>query len=96
MVTYSPSAYTAYAEYVRFADPDLEPIMRAYSKMQREYFSYSADRFGYHFIDLTPELQEAARKLRADELLYFPTNVHYSAAGHRVVAEAIARALTQR
>ena len=54
VVTYSPSAYTTYAEYVRFADTDLEPIMRAYSKMQREYFSRSANRFGYHFIDLIP------------------------------------------
>ncbi len=96
VVTYSPSAYTTYGEYVRFSDPDLEPIMRAYSKMQRDYFSNSADRFGYLFIDLTPALQEAAGSLRADELLYFPTNVHYSATGHRVVANAIAHALTRQ
>lgn len=88
-VVYIPSAHTAYAEFVRFDDARLEQLMPAYSSRLREYFAAAAVRFGYRFIDATPALQEAARRLRKSPLLYFPSNLHLTVDGHRIVAESI-------
>lgn len=96
LVTYSPSAYTAYAEFVTFADPAIGPILAKNSQMLRDYFAAAAKKRGIAFLDLTPALQAAARKFMGSDLLYYQTNVHFSASGHRVVAEAIAERLGQK
>jgi hypothetical protein len=88
VVIYIPSAYTAYADFVRFEDAKLQELMPRYSDTVRRYFAEAAPRFGFKFLDATPALQQAARELQESELLYFPTNVHLTAAGHRVVADA--------
>lgn len=88
VVTYTPSAYTAYADSVEFKEPAVEDIMQWFSARQREYFKTESRELGYTFIDFTPAL--AAASDTAGGLLYFPTNLHLTALGHRVVAEALA------
>jgi hypothetical protein len=88
VVVYVPSAYTAYADFVRFEDPKLQELMPRYSESVRRYFAEAAPRFGFKFLDATPAMQQAARALKESELLYFATNVHLTPAGHRVLADA--------
>ncbi len=98
VVAYTPSAHTAYAEYVRFEDPDLVPLMAGMSATLREYFRLSGERFGYFFLDLTGPLQDVIAVQgpeRAQQLLYGPVSIHYSVYGHRRVAEAVAEFLQQ-
>lgn len=89
IVAYTPSAYTAYAEFVRFEDEKLNTVMPKYSRDLRQYFSTGASHFGYHFIDLTLALQDAARSFGPTRLLYFPANRHLSVEGNKVVAKAL-------
>ncbi len=93
VLSYAPSAHTAYAEFVRFADETLAELMPRFSQAQRSYLADRAAQLGLEFIDLTLELQQAARSSAADELLYSPVNVHYTVAGHGVAAEILARRL---
>ena len=43
------------------------------------------------YLDLTPALRSAARE---NTLVFFPDDTHWTAEGHRVVAAALAEALT--
>jgi len=45
------------------------------------------------YLDLTPALKTAARK---GSLVFLPYDTHWSVEGHRVVGDALARALTER
>jgi len=90
VVLYTPSAYTAYEGMATFDDATIEATMRGYSQTLRAYFAARADELGYTFHDLTTDLQGAASRSSADDLLYFRTNVHLTAAGHRVVAGRLA------
>jgi hypothetical protein len=90
VVSYAPSAYTAYADFVAFEDDALTELMPWFSGMQRAYLRQKAEELGFAFIDLTPALQAAARRLQEQELLYYPVNVHYTPSGHRVVGDALA------
>ena len=94
IVSYSPSAYTAYADFVEFEDPALSDLMPWYSRTQREFFRSKAEELGYVFVDITPDLQAAARALQGKTLIYYPGNVHFTEAGNRVVAEALAPVIT--
>jgi hypothetical protein len=99
IVSYSPSAYTAYANVVAFEDEALTELMPWFSAQQRSYLRQKAQALGFVFVDLTPALQSAADRLRDEGLLYYPANVHYTPTGHRVVADALApviRALHDR
>ncbi|MEZ4334966.1 MAG: GDSL-type esterase/lipase family protein [Myxococcota bacterium] len=91
VVTYSPSAYSAYERSVVFEDPSLADPMRRFSHRQREWLTEAAERHGFQFLDLTPPLQ--ARADRSETSLYFPLNRHYAQAGHRAVAEILAETL---
>jgi hypothetical protein len=93
VLAYSPSAYSAYADFMDFDDPALAELMPWFHAEQLAYLEGRAQALGVVFVDLTPALQDAARSLPSDDLLYFPVNLHYTAQGHRVVAEALARAL---
>jgi hypothetical protein len=94
IVSYSPSAYTTYADVVTFEDQTLNALMPWYSRTQREFFRAKAKELGFVFVDTTPNLQAAARMLQGKTLLYYPINVHFTEAGHRVVAETLARVIT--
>jgi len=95
VVSYAPSAYTAYADFVAFEDDALTELMPWFSGTQRAYLRQKAEELGITFIDLTPALHAAARRLQEEELLYYPANVHYTPAGHRVVGDALAPAITE-
>jgi len=95
IVTYTPSAHTAYAAQVIFEDPSLNELMPWFSHQQRTYFKEKGTELGYFFIDLTPALQAAAQGSTSEELLYSRNDLHLTPAGHAVVAEAINQALQQ-
>jgi hypothetical protein len=90
VVTYTPSAYTAYSDFVEFQDPSLADLLPWFSRTQREFFRGRSREMGFAFLDLTPALQEAGRSLGGRELLYYPGILHLTARGHAVVAEAMA------
>jgi hypothetical protein len=96
IVSYSPSAHTAYAPWVEFEDPSLGPLLAWFSAAQRQHVAERCAALGLAFADLTPALQAAARERGERELLYFPVNVHYTEAGHRLVAETLAGVLAGR
>lgn len=93
IVSYAPSAHTAYADFVEFADPELKALLAELSAAQREHLRALCTRLGVRFLDLTPALREAARARGARELLYYPINVHYTPAGHAVAAAAVAEVI---
>jgi len=95
VVSYTPSAYTAYAEFVKFEDESLADLMPWFSRTQRNYLSEKAAKTGYLFVDLTPALQSAAAELQDEALLYYPINVHYTPDGHRVVGETLAHVIAK-
>jgi hypothetical protein len=95
ILSYSPSAYTAYAPFVRFDDPALVDLMPWFHEQQVEYLRARAQALGLVFVDLTPPLQRAAQERQARDVFYDPTNVHCTTSGHRLQAEALAEAIAQ-
>ena len=96
LITYSPAAYTAYGSYIEFSEPSVGPVLGRYSDRLRDYFRDTADRFGFGFFDLTSDLQaeiDAQGRAQGAQLLYFPLSVHYTAEGHRIVAQSLTRFL---
>jgi hypothetical protein len=93
VVLYTPSAYTAYGDYVEFEDPALGELMPWFSRAQRDFLRSKGEALGYRFVDLIPALRQAASEHGGRALLYFPTNVHLSQLGNEVVARAVADAL---
>jgi len=93
IVTYIPSAHSAYAQMLEFSDPDIERPMLQFSAAMRTFFADKARELGYEFIDFTPDMQAAAQQGDADNLLYFPTNLHLTRPGHEVIASRLASAL---
>jgi hypothetical protein len=90
VVSYTPSAYTAYASVVQFDDPALPPVMQHFSAIQRDFYRKEAPKLGYQFVDLTPALQERAGKLGKSPLLYRPDDLHLTQQGHAAIAETLA------
>jgi hypothetical protein len=93
VLSYTPSAYTAYAPFVRFQDPELAELMPWFHAEQRRYLKERSRELGLVFVDLTPALQDAARERQTSDMLYDPANVHCTTSGHRVQAQALARAI---
>jgi hypothetical protein len=54
LLSYSPSAHIAYAEYAEFEDLSVQSVMMTYSERLRAYFADASQRRGIAFIDLTP------------------------------------------
>ena len=96
VVVYVPSSATAYRGAIRFEDPSIERTLERYSQIQREYFAEQAEKLGYRYIDTTPAIQAASRRLPAARRLYFRSNVHLTPAGHEIVAEQVAREIAGR
>ena len=89
VVGYIPSAHTAYAKYVQFADSALSSLMPAFSQRQRDYFRRQEQQVGFRFIDLTPNLQLAAAEGSRDDLLYLRGSLHLTSRGHEVIAKGL-------
>jgi hypothetical protein len=92
-VIYSPSAHLVYEDYVEFEAPWIKPLARTYSDRLRAYVKEGAERFGYHYRDMTDPLKEEVRRQgaeRAAKLLYYPGSIHYSVEGNLVVARELA------
>lgn len=95
IVTYTPSAYTAYAKVVAFDQAGLATTLSAYSQQQRDFFADRAAALGYEFIDFTPVLQTLATDYNsAEKLLYYPTNRHLTRYGHAAIAESLTDVIT--
>ena len=95
IVSYTPSAHTAYADYVIFDDPALTNLMPWFSQMQRDYLAKMSNELGYTFIDLTPALQTAAQVKGSQDLLYYRYDLHLTPSGHAVVAKALSQTLNE-
>jgi len=93
IVTYTPSAHTAYADYVIFDDPALAELMPWFSQEQRRFIEEQSQTLGFTFIDLTPAIQAAARANGAQRLLYDPRDLHLTLSGHTVIAQALGQKL---
>jgi hypothetical protein len=96
ILSYAPAAHVAYETVVRFEDPELKELMLWYSEQQRAYFAKKCEEHGIIFIDLTPVLQAEIAKRGADELLYYPSNIHFTVLGHEVVSQELLRVLNER
>ncbi len=95
VVSYSPSAHTAYADSIIYEDASLEELMPWFSQEQRTFFKTKGEELGYQFIDLTPALQAAAQANGSEDLLYSRADLHFTPRGHRIAAEALSRALQE-
>jgi hypothetical protein len=94
IVTFTPSAHTAYVGNVNFEESDLSELLSWDRGEQRAYMADLSGDLGYSFIDFTPLLQRAAKPANhVDDLLYFRSNLHLTPSGHDVVADAISRAI---
>ena len=93
IVAYIPSAHIAYAESVRFSDPSLAEPLAAFDEAQRAFLRRQVAALGMRFVDTTLALRAGATS--AGALLYFPTNLHLSPAGHLAVADALEPALRE-
>ena len=87
IVMYVPAAYTVYQDNAKFEDTSLAPLMANYSNVQRNWLADNASTIGYQFVDPTAALQLAAVSA---PLLYFPSDLHLTAAGHEALARAVA------
>jgi lysophospholipase L1-like esterase len=61
-------------------------MMANYSDVQRQWLAGNADALGYEFLDPTVFMQKRAAE---GPLLYFPSDIHLTAAGHTALAEAV-------
>ncbi|MCI0453531.1 MAG: hypothetical protein L0Y68_00875 [Candidatus Dadabacteria bacterium] len=93
IVSYTPSAHTAYAANVSFNDPTLKSILKHYSDAQRDFFESKGKELGYVFIDFTPSLQSAALSNTYQKLLYFRTSLHLTKYGNEIIAKTLSQSL---
>ncbi len=96
IVSYTPSAYVAYGDRVRFADPSIATSLLHLDDAQRRYLAERASSLGILFHDLTAALREASQHPDETGLLYHPVHVHLTARGNEVVAASLARFLDER
>lgn len=91
VVTYIPSAHTAYAASVAFQDSSVGEDVAYLSARQRTYLLQLSDELGFTYIDLTEPLQQT---VVTGTLAYFPGNVHLSERGHILIADILTPLLT--
>ena len=83
IISYTPTAHTAYLDSVQFEDSAVGDLVRKMSEQQRSWLRQKSSQLGIMFIDLIPSFQEAVRK---GPLTHFPANVHLTPYGHQVSA----------
>lgn len=88
IIIYSPAAYTAYSNNIKFSDENLRNLMKSFSKVQRNWLKKQSDILGFKFID---PVQTFLNRNQTIPLTHFPSNRHYTAEGHKLLAEIIAK-----
>ena len=96
IVSYTPSAPTAYEGKVALDDPTLAALLQRFDDAQRRHLAAHAGSMGFLFHDLTADLRTASDHPDAAGLLYDPVHVHLSLRGNAVVADSLARFLKER
>lgn len=94
ILTYSPWGHQAYTS-VKFHDPAIGRTLAAFSRDQRAFFARRSSELGLRFLDLGIALRAASGEPTWDNLMYYPTSIHYSKRANDIVARAIA-ALIQK
>jgi hypothetical protein len=92
---YMPSAQTVYEGKVRWHDATSGRLVGEASSILRRHVSATAGRLGARFVDLVPDMRAAAETAGAENLLYFPVNLHLTREGHAAVARILARELAR-
>lgn len=87
VVSFTPAAYAVYRDRATFEDAAAGELIQWFSDAERKYFAERSRVLGYTFVDFTPALQQAAGE--RGKLLYFPSNVHLTKAGHAILAETL-------
>ena len=87
VVVYAPVALRVYHDICEF-DEDNAARRSTLNDLPNRVQTWARSR-GVGFVDLTPALTAAASR---GELVYFPDDTHWSAAGNAVVAQALAEA----
>ena len=86
VVSYLPSAYSAYRQDVRFRDTQVGRDVLGNADAQRAWFKQAAIRHKLYFIDMTEAFVEA---VKTRPLTHFPANVHFTSEGHRVAVATL-------
>jgi hypothetical protein len=84
---YIPSAYTAYGPSVKFHDASVGYAVQNFSKLQRQTFARICQQEKLHCVDTVPAFETRS----ANKLTHFPSNVHLTPFGHKVVADTISQ-----
>jgi len=87
MVALPPERIAFLVDGARY-EGDIEVTERSYFGQMRTYFMRQASQRGYEVIDLQPRFVARSRDSRTR--FEFPTDGHWNATGHAVVAEALA------
>lgn len=92
MVVFAPVAYRVYHNISEFEDVEGGSTQWLLNDLPHRLHDIVADISPeIDYLDLTPALQSAARK---NTLVFLPDDTHWTADGHRIVAETLAQALT--
>ena len=86
IVVFAPTKFRVYADICEFDDTSRTKEWTINDLPQRLSKQASAISKKIGFLDLTPDLRNAARQ---GEVLYFPTDTHWTPEGHRVAAHSI-------
>jgi hypothetical protein len=92
MVVFAPHTYRVYTEIAHFEGMNGRatwPTVNDLPNRLRDIVASISPEIDY--LDLTPALRSAARE---NTLVFFPDDTHWTAEGHRVVAAALAEAVT--
>ncbi len=90
LIVFAPTAFRVYrniADFKEAGDTNLWDLNDLPDRLRKMVSEISPD---IDYLDLTPALESAARN---NSLVFLPDDTHWSAEGHRVVAEALASAL---
>lgn len=94
VLTYIPSAYSAYEKFVKFEDRKMHELMLKFDATQRAYFKKKALELGLKFFDPTEYLRSVAgAHLTNETLMYYPTNLHLTREGHKRISEFLLQKL---
>jgi hypothetical protein len=90
VVLFLPSSFMAYDKLIRYEDEEIGADFRMFSTEQRRWLKQTTQQLDMDYFDLTPNFQA---EVATQPIAFFPDNRHYTAIGHRITANALAREL---